>query len=223
MNTVSTEDFSELYSAHAAGALDPAFCLMLETQATLRRDVAEIVTVSESIAGAMLESENIATLSAGAESRALQAIDALEEDVPVTIQAIRKASERLDELVRLPDPLRDFALESCVRGGWKKLTPGVTRLKLDADSSAEVELYRIEAGRRVPRHTHNGDEFTLVVSGGFSDGMGSYGPGTICYKTPHDTHQPVADDDGTCFALAISNGGLKFTGVLGLIQRALGQ
>ena len=64
-------------------------------------------------------------------------------------------------------------------------------------SNANGELYRIEPGATVPSHSHFGDELTLVVQGGFSDEVGSYGPGDICLKTPSDTHAPVGDDDGT--------------------------
>ncbi|MBL4544621.1 MAG: cupin domain-containing protein [Oceanicaulis sp.] len=36
----------------------------------------------------------------------------------------------------------------------------------------------------MPHHGHDGTEFTLVLSGGFSDGRGSYGPGDVCMANP---------------------------------------
>ncbi|MEO1100683.1 MAG: hypothetical protein AAFW65_02440 [Pseudomonadota bacterium] len=57
--------FSELYSAYAAGCLDPAFALLVETQSALRADIADKVRQSEIIAGALC----VSTSSANAGSR----------------------------------------------------------------------------------------------------------------------------------------------------------
>ena len=57
--------FSELYSAYAAGCLDPAFTLMVETQSVLRPEIRESVAFSEMISGTLLESAAEAKLSDG--------------------------------------------------------------------------------------------------------------------------------------------------------------
>jgi putative transcriptional regulator len=36
-----------------------------------------------------------------------------------------------------------------------------------------------------------------------------------------DYHQPVGDEGEVCYALAVRDGGLHFTGVMGFIQRTL--
>ena len=36
MGKVGIGDFGEIYSSYAAGCLDPAFCLLIETQAKIR-------------------------------------------------------------------------------------------------------------------------------------------------------------------------------------------
>lgn len=216
-------DFGEVYSAYAAGCLDPAFALMVETQAALRPDVSRAIARAEMISAVFLETEEEAALSQGAAAKALDMIDAFEAGERQTRRAVNIAGESLSELLDLPEPLRERALEACGQTGWRSLTPGIRRLALDLGSEAEVELYRIEPGRTVPRHSHNGNEFTLVVSGGFTDETGSFGPGDIAIKGPKDTHQPTGDMDGVCFALAVHEGGLRFTGVMGLVQRLLGQ
>ena len=224
MGKATISDFGEIYSSYAAGCLDPAFALMVETQAALRPDVQRAVARAETIAGVFFETEEVAALSAGAMDKAMAMIDAYEAapNRP-TAQAVHLAGEGLDELLTLPEPLRETALQSFQTQKWQGLTSGIRRLKLDAGSDAEVELYRIEPGCTVPRHSHSGSEFTLVVSGGFTDESGSFGPGDISLKGPNDTHQPTGDMDGVCFALAIRDGGLKFTGVMGLVQRLIGQ
>ncbi len=224
MGKATITDFGEIYSSYAAGCLDPAFTLMVETQAALRPDVERAVARAETIAGAFFETEQAATLSEGAIDKAMAMIDAYEagERSPER-QAVHLAGEGLDELLTLPEPLRETALQSFQTHKWQGLTNGIRRLKLDAGSQAEVELYRIEPGCTVPRHSHSGSEFTLVVAGGFTDESGSFGPGDISLKGPNDTHQPTGDMDGVCYALAVRDGGLKFTGVMGLVQRLIGQ
>ena len=223
MTSTGLSDFGEIYSAYAAGCLDPAFALMVETQAALRSDVARALARAETIAGICLENEESVALSARALDSALAAIDALEHETETQRRAAQLAGDAIEELLALPQPLRETALESCASNGWASLTPGVRRLKLDLDSSADVELYRIEPGQTVPRHSHRGSELTLVVAGGYTDESGQFGPGDLAIKGPEDTHQPTGDMDGVCFALAVRDAGLEFTGALGFLQRMLGR
>ncbi|NBC20054.1 MAG: hypothetical protein GVY06_03245 [Alphaproteobacteria bacterium] len=213
--------FSELYSAYAAGCLDPSFALLVETQAALRNDISEAIAVGEAISGLFLEAEAPARMTDGALERAFAAIDA-EAPVAARRHAAKAAGEALAEIIALPEPLREVALDAAGDSGWKMVAPGLKRLKLDTGGLAESELFRIGPGISVPRHTHEGNEYTLVVAGGFTDGSGSYGPGDLAVKSSVDTHQPVADEDGACIALAVRDGGLKFTGAMGLVQRLLG-
>ena len=223
--SVSAQDtpFSELYSAYAAGCLDPAFALLVETQAALRDDVRNSIKISEAIAGVQLESEAPADMQADAVARALAVIDEMETSAPQFQRAaLEAASDGLSELLTLPEPLRENALEAAGEAGWSRISPGLQRLKLAVSEDMETELYRIDAGTSVPRHSHSGSELTLVVSGGFTDETGQFGPGDLSVKGPKDTHTPTADDDGPCLVLAVRDGGLRFTGLIGLLQRLTG-
>lgn len=222
MGKVGIGDFGEIYSSYAAGCLDPAFCLLIETQAALRPDVSRAVARAEAIAGMFLENEDAVAVSDGAAAKALAMIDAYEADQAPDPAIVHQANQGLDEFLALPEPLRETALTSFQTRKWQSLTQGIRRLKLEADSQAEIELYRIEPGCKVPRHSHKGSEITLVVAGGFSDETGSFEAGDISVKGPRDTHQPVGDMDGVCYALAVRDAGLKFTGAMGLIQRLIG-
>ena len=218
----SSFDLSEIYAAHASGTLDPALSLMLGTQRALKGDTNIAMLLGDVMSGAMLEREHPAEMSTGALNAALEAIDALETGATIIDSPVKLASSALDEILALPDPLRGLAIEAVGEKGWQKTAPGIQRLTLNTGSCAETELYRIEGGRAVPRHSHEGSEFTLVISGGFTDETGSYGPGDLSVKGPNDTHQPVADEGEVCFTLAVRDGGLKFTGLMGLVQKIVG-
>lgn len=222
MTAASQNAFSELYSAYAAGCIDPAFAMMLEAQSLMRADVRSSVALSEMISGSFLEAAPAARMSEGALDRTLAMIDALDAPEEMQRAAGKAAGDALNELLELPEPVRSAALDAAGRQGWQMLGLGLKRLRLDVGSSMDVELYRISAGSKIPRHSHGGNEFTMVLSGGFTDERGSYGPGDVCINGPRDTHQPVADDDEVCYALAVRDGGLRFTGVMGMVQKLLG-
>lgn len=216
MNRKDAASFSELYSAYAAGTLDPAFALMLDAQSMLSPEVRRAIAAAEAVSGRLLEGEAVAPMSDGALHRVFAALDMPFDAPPPPVKT------EDPELNALPDPLRRRVVNEMARSDWKPLTPGIRRLKLDVGSPLEVELYRIEPGARVPRHSHAGTEYTLVVSGGFTDETGSHGPGHLVVNGPEDTHRPVGDSDGVCYAFAIRDGGLRFTGVMGVIQRLFG-
>lgn len=210
---------SELYSAYSAGRLSPAYALLVETQAALRADIARDLAISEAITGTFFENESRELMAPNAFEKTLKQIEALEDGGADSLAAASSARDGLNELLALPEPLRDKALMASIGKGWSRLTRGVSRLDLSDSIAVHAHLYKIKPGSSVPRHSHHGPELTLVLQGGFSDQTGDYGPGDISYKTPQDTHQPIADDDGVCLALAVSEGGMRFTGMLGLIQK----
>jgi putative transcriptional regulator len=222
MSHTPENSFSELYSAYAAGCLDPAFALMIETQSVLRPGIGDAVASSEMISGSLLETAPMAALSGGALDRALAAIDALGADETASVKAGLAAGEAMEEVLGLPEPLRAAALDAIGKSGWQVMGRGLKRLSLNAGSRLETELYRIAPGARIPRHSHAGSEYTLVVAGGFTDERGSYGPGDVIINGPDDCHQPVGDEGEICYALAVRDGGLRFTGMFGIIQRMLG-
>ncbi|MFN7179682.1 cupin domain-containing protein, partial [Hyphomonas sp.] len=174
---------------------------------------------SEMVAASLMETAAGVEMSDRALDRALAAIDELEASTSESVEAGKAAGAAMEEVLALPEPLRSAALEAIGKRGWQVLSNGLKRLRIDAGSDLETELYRIAPGARIPRHTHAGPEYTLVVAGGFTDERGSYGPGDVCRNGPKDTHTPVADDDGVCYALAVREGGLRFKGVLGALQQ----
>ena len=217
--TDPASQYSELYAAYAAGTLDPGYALMVETQGALRDDVRQSVAVSEAAAGMLLEAEEAAPMTEGALDRVFAAIDAGAAKTP---QRAAAEMPEINEIECLPEPVVKLARDAFARGGWKRPARGISRLNLDIGSDARVELYRIQPGATVPRHTHGAQEYTLVLAGGYSDATGSYGPGDLAVKGPEDTHVPVGDEGEVCYALII-HGGLRLTGAMGVVQRLLGR
>lgn len=221
----------ELYAAYASGTLSGPMSLLLDAQACVNPGVARQRTAAEALSGVMLEMTAPAPLRDEALSQVLAALDAEEAGLGeaalkpgIGDQAARRAAEAagkgLNEILGLPAPVRDMALE---RGAsWQFAGPGVRTMILMEEGRAKAELIRLEPGRGVPHHGHDGREFTLVLTGAFHDGLDRYGAGELCAADPDTEHKPVAEPGEVCIALAVSDGPLAFTGPLGWVQRAFG-
>lgn len=143
--------------------------------------------------------------------------------IPVSPGLAATVSGRLDDAVQsppsrapahgaLPPSLVAFLGDDAEGIRWRRLLPGVRRHVIGEADGWRAELLRIEPGRRVPRHTHVGGEVTLVLLGGFHDGIAHYGPGDICFADASIRHQPVADRSGVCICFTMSKAPPYFTG-----------
>ncbi len=207
-----------MLAALSSGRGDPAIGLFLETALALR---GRSEPAAEAFAGAMLEAEAPAELADGALERAFARIDgAVPEATPGSRQG-SFAPQHL-ELIRMPPALLERIVAAEANTGWRARGPDISILPLATGGKVRAEVIRIQPKAAVFRHTHLGGEATLCLHGGFSDHRGSYGVGDVCSADPNVTHRPVADDDGACFVLAITDAGLKFTGLVGLVQRLIG-
>jgi putative transcriptional regulator len=117
----------------------------------------------------------------------------------------------------LPAPLRAYVGRGFESIAWKKLARGIEEFRLPIPNASEytTRLVRVAAGRNIPTHGHDGEELTLVLAGGFSDGEASYVRGDVAGADPTVSHRPVADKDGECICLVVTEGKLRFSGPLG--------
>jgi putative transcriptional regulator len=206
--------------------------LLVEAQAAVDPDVDAERAKAEAASGLFLETVAPAPLKSSALAEVFAAIDAEEASVgeaakaptqsradTTSKKAAEVAGQAINELLDLPDSVRDLALE---QGGWSFAGPGVRTMDLMHEGAAKAQLIRLEPGCGVPRHSHDGREFTLVLTGAFHDGLDRYCKGEMCSADPSVEHKPVAEYGEVCIALAVTDGSLAFTGPLGWVQRALG-
>ncbi|MGF1454676.1 MAG: ChrR family anti-sigma-E factor [Alphaproteobacteria bacterium] len=218
----------EMLLAFATGALDPALSLVIETHAALCPQCRKDLDTYDAIGGAMLDAADPVDLSDGLAARVMAQLEgvlpafadmAAGEDAPIDFGA--PSDPDLDDL---PEALKGIAREAFQQQGWKKTAKGLHILDLCGDlDGPDIHIFRLQPGASAPRHTHRGQECTLVLKGAFRDEVGRYGPGDIAMGSPDLTHRPVAEEDGTCLALSVTTAPVQLTGVMGVIQRALGQ
>ena len=155
----------------------------------------------------------------------LQAI----EPVGVSDSALDRMMTRLDEAPArrarpvpagdslLPPALRAYAPDGIEALPWRRRVGGLSEAELPCGDGQryKVTLLRIGAGRSIPRHTHRGEEMLLVLTGGFSDEHGHYVRGDVCFADESVEHHPIADPDGECLCLAVTEGPIRLKGLLG--------
>lgn len=114
----------------------------------------------------------------------------------------------------IPAVVTDYLAADTKKLPWKSLGLGVSQVVLETkDTTATARLLKIPAGKKVPHHSHNGRELTVIFSGGFTDETGNYGPGDIQEIHGNAEHQPWVREEEDCICLAVTEAPLKFSNV----------
>ncbi len=193
----------ELLVSYASGAADEAFALLVATHLAFCPECRRAVAELERVGGAMLSSLSPEALDQRAFARVVARLD--EPEKPVL--GCAPTGDR-----RVPEPLRSYVGDLDRR--WLPLGPGVAHRPLFRRGKTSVRLIRAMPGAGVPVHSHEGRELTLVLSGGFHDETGRFGPGDLESATSEVKHQPVADPGDVCLNLALTDAPLKFFSAL---------
>ena len=109
---------------------------------------------------------------------------------------------------------------SLVSKNWKRLSSSVdiAQFKTGQDDF-EVALHKICAGGKVPKHGHEGFEYTVVLKGSFSDEKAVYREGDFLFRRPGDVHQPMGAQNGECICLSALSAPIKLTSPLGFLMK----
>ena len=199
----------ELLAAHAAGRLPPPLALIVASHLALSPESRKRYRSFEAAGGVLLERLEPARLAPGAWQRLCARLDG-EPPEPVPPPRPVPAAMR-----RLPAPLREVLPGSLDELRWRGFG-GVAEAVLDLGTPGyRTTLMRVRGGKAVPRHTHEGNELTLVLEGSFHDELGRYARGDLAITDPTVKHQPVADEGQDCLCLAVTDARLRLTGPLG--------
>jgi len=130
----------------------------------------------------------------------------------------RDYEARAPEVKGIPRPLWRLLPNGLDSIEWKGLFGSVKTSDLDTgDGHYVTRFYRIKAGAQLPMHSHKGSEFTLVLKGSFSDGLGTYRAGDFVEATTETEHKPVAGVEEDCICLAVMDAPIKFSGWKGVV------
>lgn len=192
-----------------AGSGSSAMSIMLSTHLHFCSDCRRRVNEYQSTAAVMFELQPIVEVEQDSFTNLLAKI----KSEPVQLKpTVKKAPSRFPPVI---EKLMKNGTESL---DWQKPMKNLRVSKLLKDESGLIlGIHHLKSGGRIPHHTHRGAEISVVMEGGFSDEMGSYGPGDFIHLSKEHVHSPQADADGDCWLLSLVEAPVKLTGPMGWI------
>lgn len=204
----------DLLADYASGAATPGVSLLVAAHLSQVVESRARVETFESVAGSIFANQQ------GEEMRddALASVMAmLDEDAPAQPANSRHAAGPL------PSCVIDAIGVDFDEIPWKFQLPGVSAMELDGFEGETVTLLRAKPGARIPQHTHEGAELTLVLQGCLSDGGIEYRRGDIAVNDEHDDHRPEITGGEVCYCLSVQEGPVRFTGRFSRVLNYLGE
>jgi putative transcriptional regulator len=191
---------------YAAGSLSEAKALLVATHLAMCPACREGVRLSEA-AGAALAFADSEAAGVGPEP------DVTAVAVDIVPSAVRPSAPPT-----VPEPLRGYLGAPVSELPFVAVWRGMKAYTLpEFEGRESVRLLSIEPRRRMPRHTHEGQELTLVLQGSFLDALGAFGRGDVATADPSINHQPRAGADEVCLCLAVEDAPLRLTGFAGAV------
>jgi putative transcriptional regulator len=203
-----------LLANYARGTLSAPLHALVESHLVIRPEGWRYVSALEAATASQIE--RVEPVSISDRDARLAAIFGAGDEPIVRPEPARFAG---DEVV--PLPLARYLGASLAETPWRTLLPGVKEYRVSDNEDGEATLYWIRGGRKIPSHTHEGSEYTLVLKGAFSDINGHYARGDIAIADMDVDHQPMADADQDCFCFAVTDAPLKLTGPIGRIVQKI--
>lgn len=187
--------------AFSAGTLDEPYALVISTHLAMCEGCRDVARRTNVIGGALLASEPAAPMASGALDRLMANLD---DAIEVTAPVAPKSD--------VPAPLQRYLPDGLESVRWKFSGPGVAVADLPASKTAKsrLMLLRVAAGRRVPEHSHGGQELTLILRGAYKDRFGVFAAGDIADHDEDVEHQPIAEPGEDCICLVAVDAKLNF-------------
>lgn len=203
MTTAAADTVDALIARYVAGSLPLPARMLVESHLEIRKGGADFIAALEAMAGVELEA--VAPVEPARRNEALEGIFA--SDAPQEVPLSHAPSGGI-----FPRALRDFVGFDVDRVPWRTRMPGFREYDIGQFDGCHVSLFWIKPGRKIPAHTHEGSELSLVLDGAFHDAKGRYGRGDISIADETVDHRPIAEKDRPCIGLAVTDAPLRLTG-----------
>ena len=198
---------------YAAGGLSLAKRVVIACQAALNGDVHKRLRAAEEISASFLETAHGDQVSEQFFDKLHDQLDASAQEYTDEI-AERSRSSLLNADNRwAPGPLSKFIAEMGDRFEWKSVGR-IERAVLGDFDGDRLYLLKARGGTKLPHHSHTGEEWTLVLQGGYHAGGVGFGPGDLHREDADCHHQPIIDAGEDCISLVADEGRLRFSNPL---------
>lgn len=198
---------------YASGTAPEPIALAVAAHVALNPESREALSCLEAAGGALLNGLAPAAIDDASLDHVLARLDTQEP-------TLRPSRARVADSP-LPPALRAYVPNGIDALPWRRRAGGLAEAELPCGDGRryKVSLLRIGAGKPIPRHGHSGEELLLVLQGGFADEHGHYVRGDVCFADAAVEHRPLANSDGDCLCLAVTEGPIRLKGLLGFLLR----
>ena len=213
-DVVMSED---IITEYATGTLSPAKHIIVACQSEIAEAVAERVAFQEEVAASFIEEADGQSLS-----------PLFMGNVLANLPQQESANENAVPKQGLaPKSLRHLLGHGLKELKWKSLVPGVAVHDILGDRKTKdgdrLYLLRAKGGMRMPDHGHNGEEWTLILTGSYRIGDKRFSRGDLHIEDETEIHSPHIDEGEDCICLVMTQGPLKMQGWLPkVVQKVVG-
>lgn len=210
MSSIQHHPSDETLVSYAAGSLPAALALVTGCHLQFCSQCRQRVAEAETFGGGLVDDIAPRALSDGRREAMMQQLDMpAAGDSHAPARAAWSATPPSSGIPRLLQ--RFVGSQDLEQLPWKTVVPGLKRMSLPCDEGSAF-LLRISAGKKMPVHSHGGNEMTLILQGGYTDALGKFNAGDVADLDGSTEHQPIADSDEDCICLAALDEPLRFRG-----------
>jgi putative transcriptional regulator len=206
--TIRHHPSDETLAAYAAGTLDLGRRVVVASHVERCAACRGFVRGIEQIAGVMLEDLSPAPMSSDALARTLARID--REPARHAAKPVASVSDEPD----MPACLKPYDM-----GPWRWVGPGVHMRPVLVPQTGNLRVFLLKGapGIRLPQHSHEGTEFTSILTGSYHHEGGDFVAGDFEEADDNVEHRPIVGKDTACLCLVALEGQLKLSGFIGAL------
>ncbi|WP_426690552.1 ChrR family anti-sigma-E factor [Rhodanobacter ginsengiterrae] len=195
--------------SYSAGALPAALAVVASTHLERCADCRARLLDADQIGGVLIQQQRV---DAPADDRRAAMLALLDDEPADQRMVLPIESEEAHDPDRLPGALHPWFGKSMRALRWKRVAPGVQRIRASGISGGDLMLLRIAPGSKLPLHSHGGSELTMILDGAYDDMLGHFGPGDVADLDGEINHQPVTSPGVPCICVAATDAPLVFSG-----------
>lgn len=197
--------------SYASGALAAEMSVLVATHLEVCAECRRSVERAERVGGSLIEQQQAANMpDMRQEQLRLAMLEQL--DVAKPFDAPTVPAPQPTNPDRLPAPLHPYFGASYRDLKWRWMGPGMHYIRTTGPSGGVLLMLRIGPGKRLPVHSHGGNELTQILRGAYDDVLGHFAAGDMADLDSDIEHQPVTSPGVPCICVAALDAPLRFPG-----------
>lgn len=217
MSEVRHHPKTETLADFAGGRLDEARAVVIATHLSMCAQCSHAVSGFETVGGLCLEAADPVDMAPDALEKILARADTQANIAAPHFDGAKPLEKQM--------PLSAYLSGSLDDVNWRGVAPGMSQSVIEAQGYRKgvLRLLKIAPGTSMPKHTHEGEELTLILRGAYEDELGEFKAGDLADLGGDHTHTPTAIGDEPCICLIATAAPLKFKTLTGkLVQPFIG-